>query len=219
MVHPLPWLRSVEPSALVALTVVPRGAHAAGSVADALVIHDRVEQARRQACGLGAVTSLALLDSLMNLPAGEPVRVRDLSEDTWHQVLGAPIGAVEVDGGWVTRMLTPPLTVVAVLVRETAWRPALRRAGRFHPFAQRLVLVDQVPSPKLTWEAQVAGIGVWADLGGQPHEVCRPEPYVRRYWKAAGWRFAENAYKAATTSTFLPDWSTGVPDRPVRTAS
>lgn len=219
MVHPQPWSHSVEPSALADLVMVARGARAAGSVADALVVNDTVEQARRRACGLGAVKSLALLDALLSLPLEEPVRVRDLSEHTRRLVLQAPAGVVHVEDRWVRRLLVPPLTVVAAMVWAVQWRTAIRRVSTFQPFAQRLVVLDEVPSPKLSWEAQVAGIGVWVPEPGGTRVVCSPEPYVRRYWKAAGWRFAENAYRAATTSSAQTCSSPGVQGRPVRTAS
>jgi hypothetical protein len=218
MVHPLQWHSSIEPSSLDALHVVVRGARSAGSVADALVIPDLEECARRRAIGLGAVTSLALLDALMSLPTLEPVRTDDLSWYVHRQVHQAPLGVVQLDGAWVTRVLTPPLTVVAAVVRATAWRQALQRAARFTPFAQRLMMLDRVPPSEFTWEASIAGIGVWALLDGETHEVCRPEPFVRRYWKAAGWRFAEHAYAAALTSTRPMDGFPEGEDRPAHKA-
>jgi hypothetical protein len=217
MVHPLPWHSSIEPASLDSLDVVLHGARSAGSVADAIVLPDTDEQLRRRDVGLGAVCSLALLDALMSLPAWEPVRLDDLSNHVHRQVTSAPRGVVEIDGTWVRRLLTPPLTVVAAVVRATKWRHALRRAERFTPFAQRLMVLDRVPATKLTWEASIAGVGVWALVDGQTHEVCPPAPYVRRYWKAAGWRFAEHAYAAALTSTHLPGGSPEAGDRPAHT--
>lgn len=219
MVHPQPWTRAVEPSALADLVRIPQGARAAGSVADALVLNDHEEQARRRACALGAVTSLALLDVLLNLPHGEPVRLGDLSDHARELVLRAPAGVVALEGQWVRRLLVPPLTVVAAVVGPTRWRTAIRRVSTFQPFAQRLVEFDAVPSPKLSWEAQVAGIGVWVRASEGTTVVCPPEPYVRRYWKAAGWRFAENAYQAATTATCPTGSSPATSDRQARTAS
>jgi hypothetical protein len=219
MVHPLPWRSSIEPASLDSLDVVLHGARSAGSVADALVLPDIDEQLRRHDVGLGAVCSLALLDALMSLPAWEPVRLDDLSCHVHRQVTSAPRGVVDIDGAWVRRLLTPPLTVVAAVVRSTKWRHALRRAERFTPFAQRLMVLDRVPAPRLQWEAGIAGVGVWALVDGQTQTVCPPAPYVRRYWKAAGWRFAENAYAAALTSMHLPGGCPEVEDRLARTGA
>ncbi|HTC68616.1 MAG TPA: hypothetical protein VK662_03545 [Acidothermaceae bacterium] len=218
MVHPLPWRSSIGPASVLALDFVLRGARSAGSTADALVVPDVDEQARRRAVGLGAVTSLPLLDALLSLPALEPIRVDDLSCHVHRQVRQAPMGVVDLDRVWVTRLLTPPLTVVAAVVRATAWRRAMQRAARFTPFAQRLMVLNYVPPPEFTWEASLAGIGVWAFLDGETQEVCRPEPFVRRYWKAAGWRFAEHAYAAALTSTHPIDEFPEGEDRPAHTA-
>jgi hypothetical protein len=217
MVHPLPWQRSVDPSSLQSLSMVGRGARAAGSVADALVVHDAAEQLRRKEFALGAVTSLALLDAMLNLPVGVPVHRDDLAPRVREVVQRAPVGAVVWEGVWVHRLLVPPLTVVAALVRADPWRRALRRVGRFTPFAQRVILVDRVPAPELIWEANVAGVGVWVVAAGKTRELCAPELFVRRYWKAAGWRFAENAYAARLTSTPRPDLPRGTEGRPAHT--
>lgn len=218
MVHPLPWHSSVEPDSLQLLSTVWHGARSAGSVADALVTHDATEQTRRREFALGAVTSLALLDALLNLPLGVPTHRDDLAPYAREMLWRAPAGVVELDGAWVSRLLVPPLTVVAAVVRTVTWRRAIQHAGRFAPFTQRLLVFDRVPAPELTWEANVAGVGVWAVVDGETREVCRPEPFVRRYWKAAGWRFAEHAYAAWLTSTPRPDLSCGSEGHPARTA-
>jgi hypothetical protein len=141
-----------------------------------------------------------------------------LAEHMRCQLLRAPEGVVETDGTWFTRLLTPPLTVVAAVVRAATWRKAIQRAGRFTPFTQRLLVLDRLPSTMLTWEAQASGIGVWVvTTDGATHEVCQPEPFVRRYWRAAGWRFTEHAYAAALTSKRRSDGSLGAEGRPTRT--
>jgi hypothetical protein len=217
MAHPVPWQNSIEPGSLDSLTTVQRGARSTGSVADALVLHDADEQARRVASCLGAVPSLALLDTLLNLPVGVPTRRDDVSPYSRELLWRAPLGVVELDGLWVTRLLTPPLTVVAAVVRSVPWRRAIQRAGRFAPFAQRIMVFDVVPSPELTWEANAVGVGVWAIVDGKTHELCRPAPFVRAYWKAAGWRFAEHAYATWLTSTPRPDLLRGIEGHLART--
>jgi hypothetical protein len=203
MVHPLPWDIRLTPDALATglVHMVAGGAKAAGKTGDALVVWDHTEQNRRRQAGLGAVTSLWLLDAVMNLPLGTPIRASDLSETTWEDLRGAPAGVVEIEGPWVTRLLTPPLTVIAAAIRGKGWRHPLQRAGQFAPFAQRLLILDCMPAPQLMWEAAVVGVGVWVVEDGHLVEACPPEPFKRRYWKSAGWRFSEHAYAAWLSAT------------------
>lgn len=221
MAHPLTWDCHLDPDAVVSgsVSVIAGGALAVGVLGDAVVAHNHVEQARRRQAGLGAVTSLWLLDAVMNLPPDVPVRVADLSEGTWASLRSAPDGVVAVDGGWVTRLLSPPLTVVAAVVRGTGWRRPLQRVGRFTPFAQRLLLLERTPPARMLWEADIAGVGVWTFLGDQFIEIFPPEPFVRRYWKPAGWRFAERAYAASLRPNHLPEWFLACADRPVHTTA
>lgn len=189
-----------------------------GTVGDALVMWDHTEQNRRRQAGLGAVTSLWLLDAVMNLPLGTPIRSSDLSETTWEDLRGAPAGVVEIEGAWITRLLTPPSTVIAAAVRGKGWRHPLQRAGQFTPFAQRLLILDTVPAPQLMWEAAVAGVGAWVIEDGHFVEACAPEPFKRRYWKPAGWRFAERAYAAWLSTRRLSESSPASEGHQVRTA-
>jgi hypothetical protein len=220
MAHPLPWNFPLSPDTLIAgsVEVVAGGARAAGTAADALVTWDHTEQARRHQAGLGAVTSLWLLDSVMNLPLGSPTRASDLSETTWDDLRRAPAGVVEIEDAWVTRLLTPPLTVVAAAVGGNGWRRPLQRVGRFAPFAQRLLILDTVPPPRLIWEAEVAGVGVWVIENSYLIEACTPEPFNRRYWKPAGWRFAEHAYAAWLSARHLSESSPASAGHQARTA-
>ncbi len=219
--HPLPWRVHLDPGEVEsgALDVIPRGAVTAGTVGDAVIAGDHEEQDRRRQAGLGAVTSLWLLDALMTLPAGAPVRKADLSDDAWCCISAAPRGVVSVDGGWVTRLLRPPLTVVGAVVCGHGWRRPLQRAGQFTPFAQRVLVLDETPPQHLAWEAQVAGVGVWTFRDGRLAELCPPEPFRQRYWKPAGWRFAERAYAASLRPSPRPGWSPASGGRLARTAS
>lgn len=203
--HPVAWSRPLTPTDLGsrAVTVVQGGASAAGGHADALVVADTSEQERRVACGLGDVTSLGLLDAVMNLPLCTPVRTRDVSVEALARLAAAPEGIVRHEDGWVTRLLTPPLTVVAAIVRGTGWRRPAGRVGCFAPFTQQIVILDRAPTrgSAVIWEAQLAGIGVWIFAGGQVTELVPPEPFARRFWKPAGWRFAERAYRTQLISS------------------
>ncbi len=223
IMHPVTWSRPLTPTDLesCAVTVVEGGARAAGGHANALVVADTSEQERRTACGLGEVTSLGLLDAVMNLPLCTPVRTRDVSMEALARLAAAPEGIVRREDGWVTRLLSPPLTVVAAIVRGTGWRRPAERVGRFAPFAQQIVILDWVPArgSSIIWEAQLAGIGVWVFAGGQVIELVPPEPFARRFWKPAGWRFAERAYRAQLISSGRRGSSPASADRRSRTGT
>ena len=220
MAHPLPWTPHLDPDTIASgsVDVIAEGAVTVGAIGDAVVAWDHAEQARRQRVGLGAVTSLWLLDAVMTLPAGTPVRVTDLSEGVRACICTAPRGVVAIDGKWVVRLLSPPLTVVGAVVCGTGWRRLLQRVGRFTPFAQRLLVLEKTPPSRVRWEAQVAGVGVWTFKGAQLTEICPPEPFKQLYWKPAGWRFAERAYAASLRPNRLPGWSPACMDRPAHTS-
>lgn len=222
MLHPVRWERPVVPTDLEldGICLVDGGAHAAGVGADALVLVDGSEHERRYSAGLGGVTSLGLIDALMNLPLRTPVRRCDLDPATVRRLAAAPDAVVSCDHGWVTRLLTPPLTVVAVVVRGGSWEESSRRARPFAAFAQCIVLLDRMPtrSSEFLWEAQLAGVGVWVESHGEVRELLAPEPFTRHYWKPAGWRFSERAYRAKITSSAPPASSRASEDRPARTA-
>lgn len=175
---------------------VPAGAQVAGGVGDALVEVDEQEHHRRVASGLGAVTSLGLLDYLLGLPLGEWVRWGDLSVDGVHRLRMAPVGVVDQSPRGVRRTLVPPATVPLVLVRSSSWRRGLCRASAFEPFAQRVLLLDgsRQDLRMVTWEADVLGVGVWVQTSTGTEEVLAPAPWRQLYVKAAGWRFRERAY-------------------------
>jgi hypothetical protein len=217
--HPLHWGPHLDPDAIESgsVEVIAAGAVTVGAVGDAVVACDHAEQARRRDVGLGAVTSTWLLDALMTLPAGAPVRVADLSEEVWGCISGAPKGVVLIDGGWVTRLLSPPLTVVGAVVHGTGWRRPLQRAGRFTPFAQRLLVLEKTPPSEMIWEAQVAGVGVWTFKNARLEEICPPAPFRQLYWKPAGWGFAERAYAASLRPSRLPEWWPSCAGHPART--
>lgn len=184
--------------------LVPGGARLSGAVATAMVVVDAVEHARRSAWGLGAITSLPLLDALMCLPQGVPVAVADVSTETAAVLRAGPDGCAEWlpgDAPTVRRLVAPAADVSMVVVESGRWADALGRAAVFAPVAPRVVLIERgrVVESRL-WEADAAGVGVWArDPDGTVAEVVAPAPFVRRYFKPAGWRFRERAYGAWLT--------------------
>lgn len=198
--HPVRWDAPVRPDDLLArVQVVENGAYAAGARADALVVIDDGEHCRRKEAGLGAVTSLGLLDAAMNLPLDVPVRRDDLSAATLRRLERAPEGVIRFEGEWITRVVRQPLTVVAAVIRGRGWRIAMRRAAAFGPLAQRILFLDSLPAQgdMVLWEARLAGVGVWVLGDGEVRQVLAPALFQRRYVKAAGWRFAERAYGSA----------------------
>ena len=186
------------PAEALAGVWVSRGARVTGAVADAVVTIDADEHRRRAPIGLHGVTELGLLDALMCLPAGATVSTSDVGEIALWHLRRAPTGCVE----WptpreVSRVVVPACSVDLVVVRAASWRPALRCAAAFEPFARRVVLFEQPPRTlsDVEWEADAAGVGVWIrGTGGDVEEVMPPAPFVRRYVKPSGWRFTERAY-------------------------
>lgn len=184
--------------------VLVRGAATlAGAVASAVVAVDRAEHERRSACGLGAVTSLPLLDALMCLPCGAEIPESDVGGSVRETVASAPTGCAErLPGSVLRRLAVPAAAVPLVVVEYDRWGPALARAASFSPVAASCVLMDRrnIPETRL-WEADAAGVGVWArGDGGAPEQLVAPAPFVQRYFKPAGWRFRERAYAAWLTT-------------------
>lgn len=178
------------------IAFVPAGAQVAGGVGDALIEVDEPEHHRRVRSGLGAVTTLGLLDRLLGLPLGEWVRWDDFSSDDAQRLRMAPVGVVDQAPHGVRRTLVPPVTVPLVVVRSSSWRHGLRRASAFEPFAQRVLLIDsaRLELHRVTWEADVLGVGVWVQTATGTEEILPPAPWRQLYAKAAGWRFRERAY-------------------------
>ncbi|MGI5126258.1 hypothetical protein ACQEVB_05520 [Pseudonocardia sp. CA-107938] len=200
----------------LAAAAVPGAARVVGVSADAVVSVDATEHARRIAAGLGPVLDVSVLQALMHLPLHAEVSTEDLGEVNLRLLGKAPTGCVDwLDGGSrVRRRYTPAAAVSLVVVRGATWRPALRRAATFEPFAARTVLLTRPPRrvTDIAWEADVDGTGLWIVCPGRDHcgeidEAVTPAPYVSRYLKPAKWQFAEHAYAAwlaQTTQTAAP---------------
>lgn len=189
------------------LSLVPGGAVSSGHVADAVVSVDKVEVARRRACGLVSVESLTALDALLSLPLGVPVGLSDVGERLGRVVQNAAPGVVDVVDGTVVRRLRVPLTVHGVVVQGRPWAAAMRAAHSFGPFAQRVVVVNKVPSSVQLWDAQLCGVGVWVSPGSaldgadEVGVVLAPSPFRASQFKAVGWRFAERAMTRLAASS------------------
>ncbi len=214
--HPVMWRVPVSPCDVTnrgvgQLALVPGGAVAARTRADAVVLIDSFESDRRLEGGMGPVLSLPLLDVLIGMPLDVPLRSKDLSEREVRVLTSAPAGCVRVDGTTTARTLRVPATVAAVMVRGTGWRAAMRRTAAFSAFSQRIVLLTREPKPAEVFEAQFVGVGIWVETsGGVVSEHLAPEVFVPKYVKAAGWRFAENAYAASVGAGLVPTHPVGV---------
>ena len=201
---------------------VPRAAEVSGGRGDAVVRLDLVEHHRRRAAGLGAVTDLSVLNALMNLPLNAAVPCADLGPSTRTLLDRAPAGCLQwpQGGQQVRRLVRPVARIPLVIVPAKTWRPGLRRAAAFEPFATRVVLLAQAPRrggvESIAWEADVAGVGLWITIpDGPPQEIVAPQRWVEHYVKPAGWRFTERAYAAwlAVADPDGPDPPLGVQHR------
>ena len=209
----LPWgLRRtpVRPADLETsgCVVVPEGARLSGKTAGALVRICAHEHRRRQAASLGALTDLALLDVLMNMPIGEALPRSVLSPDEQDVLNRAPRGVVELRGPSIVRIADRPVEVDAVIASGSSWRQLVRGLAAFGGVAQRIAVLDTEPLDvrDLMWEAEATGVGVWLSRADGPIEVLAPEVFTPTYVKPARWRFQEYAYRELFKSTSQPAW-------------
>ncbi|WP_147377946.1 hypothetical protein [Mycobacteroides abscessus] len=185
---------------------VPDGARISGGRGDAFVRIDWAEHERRQQAGLEAITQLWHLDLLMNLPPGEPVAADSLTADEQWCLERIPAGAIERDGRWAIRRCQPVTTVAAVVVWGTQLQKLLKSAAPFARVAQRMVVLDAMPSQfdQIAWEARYHGTGVWVATDSEASELIAPEPVRPRYYTPARWRVNEYAYRAWLTTQRQP---------------
>lgn len=182
---------------------VSQAAAVAGGRGGAFLSIDAVEHRRRQAAGVGAVTSLSTLDALLNLPLGSPIPRHALGHREVER-LRPMRGLVTHGGDGVRRLLAPVATVSLVVVSRARWREGLVAATAFAPFASRVLLLPRAPRRELTaklCEADLCGVGVWVGTVDEHDVLLPPEPWRRHYWKAAGWCFTERAYAAYLDTT------------------
>jgi hypothetical protein len=175
-------LTSLQSASGVMLLGVRVTAHAAVNLA---------EHRRREAAGMAAVIDPALLDRLLDLPAGVPV----IDPAGWAEMAGQPPGILErdPDGVSVTRRLEAPLSIADVVVHAAAGRElrAVQDASLFAGFTRRWVAADRVPDAVLL-EAKLCGVGI-LDAG---YEVllpaAKPTALTRDGWS---WLLEEKVYR------------------------
>ena len=175
-------LTSLQSASGVMLLGVRVTAHAAVNLA---------EHRRREAAGMAAVIDPALLDRLLDLPAGVPV----IDPAGWAEMAGQPPGILErdPDGVSVTRRLEAPLSIADVVIHAAAGRElrAVQDASLFAGFTRRWVAADRVPDAVLL-EAKLCGVGI-LDAG---YEVllpaAKPVALTRDGWS---WLLEEKVYR------------------------
>jgi hypothetical protein len=157
----------------------------------AYAVVNLAEHRRREAAGMAAVTDPALLDRLLDLPAGVPVT----DPAGWAEMAGQPAGILkrDADGVSVTRCLESPLSITDVVIRAAAGRElrAVQDASLFAGFTRRWVAAGRVPDAVLL-EAKLCGVGI-LDAG---YEVllpgARPTALTRDGWS---WLLEEKVYR------------------------
>jgi hypothetical protein len=164
--------------------------------ASLLVAVDPVEDARRRAAGLGAVTDMAALTLLLTLPEGFPVPVASLSARDRRTLRRVPAGVVEVSGGEVVRLAVKPLRAVLATVSGTCSETALGKASSFAPFCARRVLTRVRPvMPETLIEFDFYGVGITHRAAdGSEETLVEPRPWRPMRHTPASWRFVEEAY-------------------------
>jgi hypothetical protein len=146
------------------------------------------EHHRREAAGMAAVLDPALLDRLLDLPAGVPV----IDPAWWARQLPGILER-EPDGVSVTRRLESPLSITDVVVYAAAGRElrAVQDASLFAGFTCRWTAADHVPDAVLL-EAKLCGVGI---LGAGPRVVLPAEKPVTQTRDGWSWLLEEKTYR------------------------
>ena len=160
---------------------------------------DAAEMHRRCSVGCSSIQSSDQLETLMSLPIGLPVPVHALMPREQRQIDRLCKGAVSRDGDHVIRRAVSPLRVDLAVVPAKTWRSGLELAGRFAPFAARMMWLSRMPADQDDMRAAVRqfGIGVAVDVDGGAEVILDPAPYVRKRHTAAGWQFIEQVFEQA----------------------
>jgi hypothetical protein len=160
----------------------------------AYAVIDVAEHRRREAAGVGAVVSPALLDRLMDLPAD--IAVRD--PVAWAEMANQPPGVAErdVNGACITRRLKSPLAITNVVVNAAAGKDkelrAVQDASLFAGFTRRWVAAarSRVPDAAML-EAKLCGVGIIDAHGEVQLQAEKPVSVTRDGWS---WLLEEKTY-------------------------
>jgi hypothetical protein len=158
---------------------------------------DAEEMHRRCSVGCSSIQSSDQLETLMSLPVGLPVPVHALMPWEHRQIDRLCRGAVSRVGDDVVRNAVSPLRVDLAVVPAKGWRSGLELAGRFAPFAARIVWLPRTPADQddMRAAARRFGVGVAVNVGGAAEVILNPAPYVRKRHTAAGWQFTEQVFE------------------------
>jgi hypothetical protein len=219
---PVPAGQVVPETVLGAGQVVPETVLGAGQVVPGVVLLGvRVtayavinvgEHWRREAAGLGAVTRPALLDRLLDLPAGAAV----IDPVIWAETADQPPGILDRgdDGASMTRWLEPPVTIADVVVQAAPGRAlrAVQEASLFAGFSRRWVAAGGHVADTTLLEAKLCGVGLVDPDRRVLLAASRPAGLVRDGWS---WLLEEQVYRRWLSvrlggrGTASPDPATG----------
>ncbi|HME65877.1 MAG TPA: hypothetical protein VKG61_13395 [Streptosporangiaceae bacterium] len=181
-----------SPAAVTSLQAVA-GVMLLGVRVTAYAVINVAEHRRREATGMGAVLQPALLDRLLDQPAGVPV----IDPAGWAEMAGQAPGILErdSDGVSVTRRLESPLSIADVVVQTAAGRElrAVQDASLFAGFTRRWVAAarSRVPDAAML-EAKVCGVGI-LDPGRRVLLAAeKPVALTRDGWS---WLLEEKVYR------------------------
>lgn len=161
-------------------------------------VPDPQETARRARIGLGAVTSVPVLEAMLGLPHGLPVPAAALSDRDRRALAAAPAGCVDHGPDGIVRQARPPLIpALAVVPATRGWRVGLEQAGRFAPFCARAIVLRRAPRDlrAACVEADFWGVGLVV-VGSQVDVLVAPEPYRASRGTARRWWLAEQVHQA-----------------------
>ena len=159
----------------------------------ACAIINIAEHRRRETAGLGAVIDPALLDRLMDLPAGIPVT----DPVVWAELADQPRGVAErhEDGARITRRLESPVTITDVVVDAFTGKElrAVQDASLFAGFTRRWIAVTlgRIPDAAML-EAKLCGVGIIDPRRGQLRPAEKPQGLTRDGWS---WLLEEKTYR------------------------
>jgi hypothetical protein len=165
----------------------------------ATIVHRRndVEHERRRRTGLTEVSSMELLDVLLDLPHEIAVPKTSLSPAVLRVLQRAPAGVAHVDSISVTRLASPAVTPVLAVVYASKWRDGLERASEFASYVPRMFVVPEPlsNSEEALAEASWYGVGVAVGPRAAPTMVLEPEPLADWQPTTGWWWFCEQVYR------------------------
>lgn len=184
---------SLSPTGALTLVTVCGAARLEGARGDAVAVIDLEEHRRRVNLGVGAVTTLYLLDALLRLPLGGPVPRQDLLPRDQERLSEVAAGLVEESVQGLVRCVRPVAEVVGVRVTRGRWSARLRQAATFARCVPTEIVVSRPPSTEEMLEADYLGVGVTGNQTLAGRRFVRPR-IPRASFEAVDWLFSEHVY-------------------------